>query len=263
MNPFYFGSSQKPLFGVYHQPVGSEVRDEGIVLCYPFGQEYMRSHRAFRQLALLLSKRGFHVFRFDYHGTGDSGGASSDVSVSECIENVHQAVEELSEQAGVRRMSLVGLRLGGTFAAKALQKTGRLDGLVLWDPVVDGNDYYGEMLCSANATNRHSKAVKGGPNDLIGVLGFPITQSLREGIRGLNLRSQTGLPVDDVLIIASSAQRQFEELSTHLSHDTFTDYECVPSPGSWNEVDNFGGVLIPQTIIQAIVAWFVQRQVTV
>jgi len=234
-----------------------------VVLCYPFGQEYMRSHRAFRQLAFLLSKRGFHVFRFDYHGTGDSAGASTDVSVSECVENVHQAVEELAEQAGVSRMSLVGLRLGATFAAQAAKKAGRLDGLVLWDPVVDGNDYYEQMRCSANPSNSRAKGARSQPGDLIGVLGFPITRSLRDGIRGLDLRSLGGVPVDEILIISSSEQSGFEELLTQFGQDTAVTYQCVPSPGSWNEVDNFGGVLIPQAIIQSIVAWFVQRQVTV
>src|SRR5215217_413896 len=77
MNPLYFGSSQKPLYGVYHPPKsqpGRPVRTTGVVLCYPLGQEYMRAHRAFRQLATLLTKSGFPVLRFDYYGTGDSGG---------------------------------------------------------------------------------------------------------------------------------------------------------------------------------------------
>ena len=82
MNPFYFGDSSRRLFGIYHPPKGQSPRSHGIVLCCPFGQEYMRSHRAFRQLANLLSRRGFHVFRFDYHGTGDSDGESTEASVT-------------------------------------------------------------------------------------------------------------------------------------------------------------------------------------
>ena len=71
MRPFYFGDSEEALYGVYHSPQG-EHRDEGVVLCAPFGQEAMRTHRALRQLATLLTKRGYHVLRFDYRGTGDS-----------------------------------------------------------------------------------------------------------------------------------------------------------------------------------------------
>ena len=59
MNPFFFGESERALFGLYHPPKSATVRELGVVLCYPMGQEYMRAHRAFRQLALILSNFEF------------------------------------------------------------------------------------------------------------------------------------------------------------------------------------------------------------
>ncbi len=47
---------------------------KSIVLCHPWGQEYLRAHRSMRQLGNLLAAAGHHVFRLDYFGTGDSGG---------------------------------------------------------------------------------------------------------------------------------------------------------------------------------------------
>jgi alpha/beta superfamily hydrolase len=73
MTPLLFGSADAPLYGVHHAPQAAPQRT-GIVLCYPFGQEYMRAHRACRQLAMLLAKKGYHVLRFDYSGTGNSSG---------------------------------------------------------------------------------------------------------------------------------------------------------------------------------------------
>ena len=32
-------------------------------------------------------------------------------------------------------------------------------------------------------------------------------------------------------------------------------FRCLPTPGSWAEVDDFGSALIPQQIVQAIVAF--------
>ena len=61
MNPFYFGTSQRPLFGIHHPPKSSDVRASGVVLCPAIGQDYMRTHRGLKQLALQLSKAGFHV----------------------------------------------------------------------------------------------------------------------------------------------------------------------------------------------------------
>ena len=56
MIPMYFGRSEAPLYGVYHAPVDFDSR-QAAVFCYPFGQEYMRAHRAYRQLATRLTER--------------------------------------------------------------------------------------------------------------------------------------------------------------------------------------------------------------
>ena len=48
MEAMFFGQSTAPLYGVYHPANLSSDRMEGIVICPPFGQEYMRSHRALR-----------------------------------------------------------------------------------------------------------------------------------------------------------------------------------------------------------------------
>ena len=78
MQPAFFGTSDKPLLGLYHPPTGPRAREVGVLLCYPGPQEYMSCHWAFRKLAALLAREGFHCFRFDYYGTGDSGGEGED-----------------------------------------------------------------------------------------------------------------------------------------------------------------------------------------
>ena len=85
MIPMYFGSSARKLFGIYEAPMtGSAAR--GVVICPPWGQEYLRAHRALRLLATRLCNAGFHVFRFDYSGTGDSvgDGVPQDQAIEVC-----------------------------------------------------------------------------------------------------------------------------------------------------------------------------------
>ena len=62
------------------------------------------------------------------------------------VEDVGTAIEELKETAGVKRVALVGLRLGGAVAAMAAERRTDIEGVVLWDPVVDGKAYVVEML---------------------------------------------------------------------------------------------------------------------
>ena len=129
MQLYYFGTSEKPLFGVHHPAQGRSRRrgpKECIVICPPIGTEHLRSFRALKQLATMLSKQGYDVLRFDYFGTGDSSGDCEEGSLQQWQEDVETAIEELIDMSGAEIASLIGLRIGGTLAAKVAQNTDKL-----------------------------------------------------------------------------------------------------------------------------------------
>ena len=251
MNPFFFGSSSKRLFGVYHPPKGQVVRSEGVVMCYPFGMEYMRSHRAFRQLALLLSKKGFHVFRFDYYGTGDSAGEGEEFSIEQCVEDVGAAVDELKDTASITNISLVGLRLGGAIAHRVSMMRSDINRLVLWDPIITGDAYINEML-QGFLEESPNTPIEG----TIGVNGFPLTKLMRENFKQINLVTADQPKSESLYFVTSNERDEFNQLKQSLEQlPVNMSYSHIPIEGNWNEVDNFGGVLLPQEIIQSIIAW--------
>lgn len=246
MNPFLFGTSQEPLFGVYQPPKAQRSRETGIVLCYPMGQEYMRSHRAFRQLAMLLTKAGFHVLRFDYFGTGDSAGASDEISFDRWVRDASAAADELKETTGISRVAFAGLRVGAAVAARAAELRTDVETLVLWDPIVEGSAYVGEII-----GDRPADA------DVIGVLGFPLKRRMRDELSAVDLRTISKRLDAKTLIIASEDRNSDRELRDSLSRTgTRVAYDCIPTTGNWNEVDTFGSALIPQAMIQRIVNFF-------
>jgi pimeloyl-ACP methyl ester carboxylesterase len=250
MNPFYFGDSNQPLFGIDHPPRGSAAQARGVVLCCPIGQEYMRSHRAYRTLANLLSRRGIHVFRFDYFGTGDSSGESDAGSPSIWQANIATAIDELRESAAIDRVSLVGLRFGAALAAQAAAGRDDVERLVLWDPIISGAAYVHEMMAVADPPG-----VEGLEPGTVGVLGFPLTNTMRGEMEKIDLLELSALSPPHVSILVSSENDEARGLETSL-HGRGVDasYRCIPSAGNWNEVDNFGGALVPQEIIQGVVA---------
>lgn len=142
--PFYFGSGRRRLFGIYTPPAARAL-GRGVVLFAPWGQEGLRAHRALRILADLLSHRGLHVLRFDYHGTGDSAGEGGDVSLAGFADDGATAASELRSMAGVRRVGFLGLRLGAAAATAAATRDRSVRGLALWDPVADGPDHLDEL----------------------------------------------------------------------------------------------------------------------
>ena len=142
--PLWFGPEERPLFGWLHLPADRVVRG-GVVLCQPLGIEAICVYYSYRLLAQELAGRGLAVLRFDYDGTGDSAGHETDPDrVDEWLSSVEAATDVLVG-TGVTRLGLVGLRMGGLFAAYEAARRGGVDALVLWDPCLSGSSFLREQ----------------------------------------------------------------------------------------------------------------------
>ena len=137
--PFFYESQDQQIFAIYHPPQGAP-RGEGVVICYPAPQDIMRSYQAHVQLARLLAQQGFAVLRFDYAGTGDSEGQSSDLSLERWEANLLHATAALKKRNAVPRLSLLGTRLGAALVLRVSRQIG-LKQMLLWDPIFDGVQY--------------------------------------------------------------------------------------------------------------------------
>ncbi|MDB6059972.1 MAG: hypothetical protein JWM78_75 [Verrucomicrobiaceae bacterium] len=256
MIPYFFGSSEAPLYGVYLPPKAT-ARDAGVVLCYPFGQEYMRAHRAYRQLASLLAKKGYHVLRFDYRGTGDSSGDMKSVNAHDWVDDVGEAIREMREVKGLSSVTVLGLRLGALIAGAACAARTDVDRLIVWDPILSGGEYEQELL--TEIANEKPSPWGGSSGNRVasdGTVyfnGFPLTASFRDSIRKLSLPDVSLAGVDKVLLAVSHETAEFSKLNASWQTHAGLHYQFTPAPHDWNYVDNFGAILLPQPIIQAII----------
>jgi alpha/beta superfamily hydrolase len=258
MNPFLFGNSKQPLYGVYHPPRAHTSRPTAVVLCYPLWQEYMRAHRAFRQLAMLLSKAGFSVLRFDYFGTGDSAGESDAGDVSRWTHDISTAIDELKDTAAVTKVSLVGLRVGASLAAAVATERKDLDRVILWDPVVGGKSYVEKMVLTEQA----SGTAPHGPVGTIGIKGFPLTSRMREGLEGIDLHRLPAPASGRMIMTVSEERPEFVAFRDALAGRRIgMTYRHIASAGNWDEIDRWGSALLPQSIIQGIVACLTDAEV--
>jgi exosortase A-associated hydrolase 2 len=253
MRPLFFGDSRAPLFGVYHPPRARPGRQTGVVLCYPFGQEYMRAHRAFRQLAMLLTRAGHHVLRFDYFGTGDSAGEADAADLDRWTEDVTMAREELRDMTGCHDVSLVGLRLGAVMASRSASQAAGVRTVVLWDPVVDGAGYVRSLLKLADATATVDSDRADSATPTIGVNGFPLTGRLRSELARIRLADEPP-PRSTLALIVSERRADYDGLRNRLEERAEqAAFRHIPGPSNWDEVDRFGSVLLPQDIIHGVV----------
>ncbi|MCC7416128.1 MAG: alpha/beta fold hydrolase [Acidobacteria bacterium] len=255
VEPFYFGGDGIRRFGVYHPPRGAA--GTAIVLCYPLGLEYIRAHRAFRNLALSLSRAGHAVLRFDYTGSGDSSGEEADAGVSSWSRDLELAIEELKTRAGVPRVALVGLRFGATLAALAGARRDDVERILLWDPVLRGEVYLDELRGIQARWMRDRLGIDAdrlasGDDEL---MGMPARPPLLEELARIDLRQIGGLRAGEVEIVVSSAREDcLEWQQTLRDGGCQVRYFHVPTAGDWLDAQSLHQLLLPHEILKQIVA---------
>lgn len=240
MNPFFFGTRQRRLFGVY-SPARASASGSGtraVVLCAPWGQEYLRAHRAIKQLATLLNQAGVHVLRFDWFGTGDSAGEMLDASLAGWQADLETAIDELKDTTDAARVGLVGLRLGGALAAAvAARRRKDVDSLVLWDPVVSGEGYLKELLAEA----RPRAVERGGGHE---VMGFALGEAMAAELRAL------------VLPAAELPARTLVVRSVPGEVAGAVPVEVIEGQPAWLEDRHSGAGAVPVKVLQRIAQWW-------
>lgn len=256
MVPCYFGDSEKPLYGVYHPADAPMEKASGVVFCNPLGHEYIRSHNAINKLSNLLAKSGYHVFRFDYHGTGDSSGESDEASIDQWHKDIGHAIGELKDISGVKKISLVGLRFGALLAATLPKLT--VDRLVLWDPVVSGAAYFEELKALHQImlvdNNRFNAPGRDMPKCETGeILGFIYSSNFQQSAGRLDLTNTTWATKRNVALIVSSEHEQYKQLRLHLEKCECTLDHCViATDGDWGNPAKIEKILMPYEMFPAI-----------
>jgi pimeloyl-ACP methyl ester carboxylesterase len=257
VQPFYFSAPEADLFAVYHEPRSGAARQSAVLLCYPLGHEYLNAHRAYRQIATLLSEAGFPVLRFDYLGSGDSGGSSEQASLDLWMRNVTQAVAELQAKSGASRLCFVGVRLGATLALLAAAHGAAVESLVVWDPIVNGNAYLHELAgFHKRVLDRAERVSRGGtqPAAYDGLSLFGFGAPLRGGLAAIDLLSMPRKPAERVLLLENAPESTAALLAAYLEQQgSRVERKYIPGDASWQH--DFDSLLLPGPSVPAVVRW--------
>lgn len=256
--PGFFGPPERRLYGCSHPPTGGPQRDLAPLLCYPLGQEYAYSHRAFLHLANRLTAQGFHVARFEYFGTGDSAGDDRDASLSGWVGDISTTIEETRRAIKRRHIVLIGLRLGAALAMQAAVKRGDVSHLVLWDPIINGREYFEQMkVLHQERLWGHffeKPAVEHQEERPTELLGLRMNDRLIDELTALDLLAIETKPARRVLVFDSRGDAAVEQLCEHLrALDVDVVYEHAPGFSIWAEDPDKG--LVPQQALNSIVTW--------
>lgn len=252
------------MFGYLCLPSQNPSPRQGVVLCNPFGQEAVRSHRMYRVLAERLAKVGIACLRFDYVGTGDSDGDDDDLTLASCIENTLRADQELRAQVGCTQVSWLGLRFGATVAALASkQAQHRPDRLFLWDLVEEGGMWMEQLKRDHAAALRELELKRpGGHRDLKALAagsgfeshGYVVSAKLQQELQAIKLERYDAVRCSRLIILAAGAdQRQRLSKLEHARHILSYDMAQV-EPSQWNSDEAISAAIVPHDVVSLVLA---------
>jgi alpha-beta hydrolase superfamily lysophospholipase len=255
----HFGHPDRPLFGFYHPPDDHVPRRAaGVVLCNPIGTDQTRSDRTYRHLAERLTAAGFACLRFDFFGTGDSGG---DLHASDLIrswsDDVGLAVDELRERSGAETIALVGLRFGATLALLHAAERGDIDSLVLWSPCVSGAGFVSEITKLHKIYLRIEPQMAEAPpprTDGEEALGLFLPRPLVEDLSQLDVLQSQRRPARRTLVVDGGSLQGRDALMAHL-RDVGAAPELRTHLGHKFLITVSHRALVPEEVIHSIVEW--------
>jgi pimeloyl-ACP methyl ester carboxylesterase len=250
----YFGAAAEQLFATYHPPDAERGRDRAVLLCYPGQQEYRHAHWIFRKLAMQLASQGFHVMRFDYSGTGDSAGELPSDPLVRWTTDVQTAAAELRELSGLRKIALVGFRLGAVLALRASAAGFGASDVVLWEPVINGRAYL-QQLTDAQTRFLHAVrypvAIVRSADEL---LGFPLPPEFRSAIAAIDLTAGPFGKPGRVLVVDAEPRPESERLVAAMVTQGI--------PATRQQVDDTGMTKVYETQAETLLAHKILDSIT-
>jgi pimeloyl-ACP methyl ester carboxylesterase len=264
MFPLYFGPPSRRLFGAFHEGSPGRSRNLGVLLCNPFGQEAIRTHRLYRVLAGRLAQAGVHVLRFDYFGTGDSAGEDDDASLESWQSDVLLAHRELQRLSGAQDFTWMGSRLGGTAVVRAAQQMPAAEPhVVVWDPVVDGAAYV-QLLRSKHvealeisyslpdpAWRRQLQSEPTAFRDE--AIGIAVSPAMRQQLCALRPDQLNLSTTNEAFVLADPADRAVHAwVAAQRARGARAQSVALPQALEWTSDDSLNAALVPAEAVQQL-----------
>lgn len=183
MQAFFIGDPDRQVFATLH-PASGATR-ACVLFCPPLLHEHQRSYRFFSQVADQLAEEGLTCLRFDYFGTGDSGGNDADFSPDGTRHDIVLAARELRRVSGQDAVILLGIRGSALFACRDA-KEARASALCLWQPVIDGARYLDTLQRRTHAERGSRSRYPLSPKRRVadenvdGLMGFAVSSTFRD-----------------------------------------------------------------------------------
>lgn len=129
----FSNSKEDRLVGILSDPDKDRTQPV-VILCHGFSTS--KDGRTYTGLEEILNRKGISTFRFDFFGHGESGGRFEDITTSEAVDDVLNAIDYI-QNTGFTRIGLFGSSFGGMASILAASRSDLPLLLALKSPVTD------------------------------------------------------------------------------------------------------------------------------
>ncbi len=197
--PLWLEAGDAPVYAVLHSPASVRQSNTAVLILPPFGWEEVCSYRSRRRWAIELAEAGFPAARIDLPATGDSGGSPSDPDMLDRWDvATRAAIDWLRSLDGISRVAVIGIRLGGLLAMRALAGGAHIDDLVLWGVPARGRAYVRELRVHSEVVASGSYEEQDSPIDSDGTLALTGFVLKPETVAALAAVDLAALPLPDL-----------------------------------------------------------------
>jgi len=130
---FFENTKGNRLCGILANPTSNKDRPI-MILCHGFSTS--KDSYTYVRLEEILNGKGISTFRFDFFAHGESEGEFEDITISEAVDDILNAIKFMKE-SGYSKIGLVGSSFGGIASVIVASKTDDLFILALKSPVSD------------------------------------------------------------------------------------------------------------------------------
>lgn len=196
MQPFFFEGVSGKLFCLFFPAQGNQ--EKGAVLHVPaFAEEMNKSRHVVVKQARKLAQSGYSVLLVDLFGTGDSEGEFVEARWHIWQQDIDLLIGWLRETKH-QNITLWGLRLGALLAFSCAQSNQAIQQLLLWQPVISGEQFAQQFLRLRLAASMMSggeketvKSLKArlDNGDSLEVAGYELAPQLFTSVAESNMKS--------------------------------------------------------------------------
>ena len=203
-------------------------------------------------MARELVGRGFSVLRFDFRGEGDSDRQFQDADLETRVQDTCMAVDTVFESSpSITDVTLLGLRLGASIAAEAASRHRRVSRLILWDPVVDGNQYmqgvlrlnlmFQMALHHKVIENRDALVARLAAGETVNIEGYELARPLFEQVSAFKLKRVLRKFSGETLVVqVTPGPAELKAELVDLVHDLERCHlQAVQEDAFWKEIKTY------------------------